>query len=144
MCTQNKGAESRNCTQITCFSDTRLDYLGQLGKSIILTQLRGLDSNQEYPAPKAGVLPLNDPANIRFRFLRLQRIAKGSSVRTRLCDILYRIIDLSGRRELDPLPSPWQGDVLPMNYARNDNNFIKKREKTQSAAFRVIRISELQ
>ncbi len=24
--------------------------------------LRGLDSNQEYPAPKAGVLPLNDPA----------------------------------------------------------------------------------
>ena len=25
---------------------------------------------------------------------------------------------LSGRRELDPLPSPWQGDVLPMNYTR--------------------------
>ena len=26
------------------------------------TELRGLDSDQEYPAPKAGVLPLNDPA----------------------------------------------------------------------------------
>ncbi len=24
----------------------------------------------------------------------------------------------SERRELDPLPSPWQGDVLPMNYSR--------------------------
>ncbi len=24
--------------------------------------LRGLDSNQEYPLPKSGVLPLNDPA----------------------------------------------------------------------------------
>lgn len=28
-----------------------------------LYMLRGLDSNQEYPAPKAGVLPLNDPAS---------------------------------------------------------------------------------
>ena len=27
-----------------------------------MTVLRGLDSDQEYPAPKAGVLPLNDPA----------------------------------------------------------------------------------
>ena len=24
----------------------------------------------------------------------------------------------SGRWESNPLPSPWQGDVLPMNYAR--------------------------
>ena len=25
---------------------------------------------------------------------------------------------MSGRRELDPLSSPWQGDILPVNYAR--------------------------
>ena len=25
---------------------------------------------------------------------------------------------LSGRWESDPLPSPWEGDVLPVNYAR--------------------------
>ncbi len=27
-------------------------------------------------------------------------------------------IGKSERRELDPLPSPWEGDVLPMNYSR--------------------------
>ena len=25
---------------------------------------------------------------------------------------------VSGRRELNPLSSPWQGDILPVNYAR--------------------------
>lgn len=25
---------------------------------------------------------------------------------------------MSGRRELNPLSSPWQGDILPVNYAR--------------------------
>lgn len=32
-------------------------------RACIVYVLRGLDSNQEYPAPKAGVLPLNDPAS---------------------------------------------------------------------------------
>jgi hypothetical protein len=27
-------------------------------------------------------------------------------------------LHLSGRRELNSLPSPWQGDILPVNYAR--------------------------
>ncbi len=31
---------------------------------------------------------------------------------------------LSGRRESNPLPSPWQGDVLPMNYARISHMII--------------------
>src|SRR3989344_8304952 len=30
---------------------------------------------------------------------------------------------LSGRRELNPLPSPWQGDILPMNYSRSSLQF---------------------
>ena len=25
---------------------------------------------------------------------------------------------MSGRRESDSLPSPWEGDILPVNYAR--------------------------
>ena len=29
-----------------------------------------------------------------------------------------QILRVSGRWESDPLPSPWQGDVLPVNYAR--------------------------
>ena len=36
---------------------------------------------------------------------------------------------VSGRWESDPLPSPWQGDVLPVNYARiivHCINFSKK------------------
>ncbi len=33
-----------------------------------------------------------------------------------MADFLYRF--LSGRRESDPLHSPWQGDILPMNYSR--------------------------
>jgi hypothetical protein len=27
---------------------------------------------------------------------------------------------MSGRRELDPLSSPWEGDILPVNYARKN------------------------
>ena len=26
---------------------------------------------------------------------------------------------MSGGRDLNPRPSPWQGDVLPLNYRRN-------------------------
>ena len=36
------------------------------------TELRGLDSDQEYPAPKAGVLPLNDPAALYRKDLLLK------------------------------------------------------------------------
>jgi hypothetical protein len=32
---------------------------------------------------------------------------------------------LSGGRDLNPRPSPWQGDVLPLNY-RRDNIIITK------------------
>ena len=61
--------------------------------------LRGLDSNQEYPAPKAGVLPLNDPAS-----------------KKQLMPIIASAVYWSSGRELNPLPSPWQGDILPVNY----------------------------
>lgn len=36
----------------------------------------------------------------------------------------YKISSMSGRRELDPLPSPWQGDVLPVNYSRFKTSFF--------------------
>ena len=35
---------------------------------------------------------------------------KASPISTRLLE--------SGRWDLNPRPSPWQGDVLPLNYAR--------------------------
>lgn len=38
---------------------------------------------------------------------------------------------LSGRWESDPLPSPWQGDVLPVNYARDNVKYTKKRPFAQ-------------
>lgn len=40
---------------------------------------------------------------------------------------------MSGRWESDPLPSPWEGDILPVNYARNTAiiaDFSKKFIKT--------------
>ena len=27
--------------------------------------------------------------------------------------------DMSGKRDLNPRPSPWQGDALPLSYSRN-------------------------
>jgi hypothetical protein len=33
---------------------------------------------------------------------------------------------VSGRWESDPLPSPWEGDILPVNYARNQPHHSKK------------------
>lgn len=80
--------------------------------------LRGLDSNQEYLAPKASVLPLNDPALIVF----LVTIT-GYQFFVLCRNSLKKLVILSGRRELNPLSSPWQGDILPVNYAR----FLSKR-----------------
>ncbi len=31
----------------------------------------------------------------------------------------YVGVEMSGRWELNPLSSPWQGDILPVNYARD-------------------------
>ncbi len=36
---------------------------------------------------------------------------------------------MSGRWESDPLPSPWEGDILPVNYARNNTAIITNFER---------------
>src|SRR5207249_12312533 len=44
----------------------------------------------------------------------------------------------SGKRDLNPRPSPWQGDALPLSYSRPDRRRTKiirtSREKRQGAA----------
>ena len=37
---------------------------------------------------------------------------------------LFELLE-SGRRDLNPRPSPWQGDVLPLNYSRIEKSKIK-------------------
>jgi hypothetical protein len=38
---------------------------------------------------------------------------------------------LSGRWDSNPRPSPWQGDVLPLNYARKTALFLAESAETQ-------------
>ena len=48
-----------------------------------------------------------------------------------------RIADLqssfqSGRWDSNPRPSPWQGDVLPLNHARGSVSFLTESAETQN------------
>jgi hypothetical protein len=36
----------------------------------------------------------------------------------------HRCGDWSGRRDLNPRPSPWQGDALPLSYSRNGTHRV--------------------
>ena len=69
-------------------------------------------------APKATVLPLDDPAKNRFpRLAPWYYIFHFATAPNRR--ILTRELWSEGR-DLNPRPSPWQGDVLPLNYPREN------------------------
>ncbi len=40
--------------------------------------------------------------------------------------------DLSGRWDSNPRPSPWQGDVLPLNHARKPVIFLAESAESQN------------
>lgn len=45
--------------------------------------------------------------------------------------VLRRSVNWSGKRDLNPRPSPWQGDALPLSYSRIHRP--KKRDSTGHA-----------
>jgi hypothetical protein len=54
-------------------------------------------------------------ASATFRLLRLDSQAKIEIFFRRPSD---KLAIWSGRRDLNPRPSPWQGDALPLSYSR--------------------------
>src|SRR5881396_2408053 len=69
---------------------------------------------------------------IRFAFVR----QSGAAGAPNKCWLERE--DWSGKRDLNPRPSPWQGDALPLSYSRPDrrrSGIIRaSREKRQGAA----------
>lgn len=62
-----------------------------------------------------------EPTNKGFADLSLSRLGTAP----RFCMSL-RMSDWSGRWDLNPRPSAWQADVLPLNYARSIDFLVKE------------------
>ena len=63
-------------------------------------------------------------------------VSTNSTTRAAYCKITVIDIFLSERRDLNPRPSPWQGDALPLSYFREI--FLKERTFTVNASANLI------
>src|ERR1700742_3096662 len=75
---------------------------------------RGSGSNRRIKVLQTSPLPLG------YRALDRKSYFKGddeASLR-RFFEETEAAADWSGRRDLNPRPSPWQGDALPLSYSR--------------------------
>ncbi len=87
------------------------------------------DSNLDSGIQSPLSCRLDDPRTQPPPYMRLGAEAQNRTGDTGIFSpLLYRLSYLgteSGRGDSNPRPSPWQGDVLPLNYTRTRRSTVK-------------------
>ena len=86
--------------------------------------LRGRARDRARATPESSIFRLKNSARQHARGLKLapqtglepviNRLTAGGST----IELLRNLNSWSGRRDLNPQPSPWQGVALPLSYSR--------------------------
>jgi hypothetical protein len=73
------------------------------------------------PARFARKRPRFPPCRLRRNDFSLESLRKSGNIGPGACEkpqAARKVATWSGRRDLNPRPSPWQGDALPLSYSR--------------------------